>query len=69
MRRGESADAAAHHNQIKALTGFDRLSGLLPEIAIAQAVRNFKTSHMASPHAGQGGWIVAGSFLGTEVVL
>jgi hypothetical protein len=69
MRSGESADASADHNQVKALAGFDPLSRLLPEIAIAQAVSDFESAHMAAAQAGQRGWIVARSFLGIEIGL
>src|SRR5450631_603237 len=69
MRRRESADAAANHNQIKTLASFDRLASFLPEIAVAYAVGNFKTPHMASTQAGQRGGIVPGSFLGLEILV
>src|SRR5258708_24075774 len=69
MRRREPADASADHHQIKALAGFNWLSSGLPKVVVAEAVRNFKRAHVASPQAVQRRWIVARSFLGIELVI
>src|SRR5579863_7855429 len=69
MCSGEATDASAHDNQVKTFAGLNRLAGFLPEIAVADAVRNLETSHMASAQPRECGRIVAGSLLWIEIVV
>src|SRR5215469_1416136 len=69
MRRGKAADASADDDQVKLLPGFDRFSGVLPEVSVAQAMGDFEGTDVASPQSGQSRRIVIGRLLGVEILL
>src|SRR5690348_3844567 len=59
----QSADASPHYNQIVGFAGLLWLRRLLPESAVAQAVRSLKRARLAAPHARERGRIVTGPLL------
>jgi hypothetical protein len=65
--RGETGNAAAHHDQIELLVRVVQGGGAVPEIAVAQLVRRFEGAGMAAAHAQSGGRIIAGLVLGQRL--
>ena len=63
VRRGEPADAAAHHDQIIRLTRVSDGAGLLPKRAVPQRVRQLPRAVVAAAHAREGRRIVRGAIL------
>jgi Holliday junction resolvase len=52
VRCRQATDAAANHDQIKNLAGFDRRGGMLPKGIVALRMSDLERAGMASPHPG-----------------
>ncbi len=63
VRRRQSADAAAHHDEIVGFARVLRRAGVAPEITVAQRMRHVERSVVAAAHAGQRRRIVTGRVL------
>ncbi len=60
----QAADSAAHDNEIVFLVRIDGVGRIIPLLAIANQVRQFKGAGMTAAHAFAGWRIVAGHILG-----